>query len=582
MRESSSTNVFYYIKSQICLAIKEGYDRPNRPLGKDGELDLSAIVAELPKDKSHGDFSTNAAIVIANKLKLNPKELAETLKAKLLLNQYFSKVQVAGPGFINIEVSFKFWTDFINAVYANPDEFGRTLIGLNKKVLIEFVSANPTGPMHVGHSRGAIYGDALANLLKASGFTVTKEYYINDAGNQIKTLAQSLFIRYQQLFGIESEVFEGMYPGDYLIKIAEEIKAEYGDHFLSKPDGLEELAVDKIMEIIRADLKKLGVLHDSFISELHDLHKTDYIQKAIAILQNKGLLYKGILEAPKGHVQEDWERKEQTLFKSTEFGDDIDRAVARADGSYTYFAGDFGLALQRLDRGFKDVIMVLGADHTGFVKRIKAITKALSDGKSTVDLPITQMVNLFKDGQPFKMSKRSGNFITAEDVVDEVGLDVLRFVLLSRKNDTVIDFDFDKVKEQTKENPVFYVQYAHARCSSVLVNALNEYAIKPDLSKLDLLNTSHDADLIRKVSLFPRIVEQAALTHEPHRLIYYLIELATEFHSFWSKGGDDIDLRFIIPNNPDLTSARLVLVDLVKLTIKLALKMLGIKAMDRM
>lgn len=571
--QSLSTNVFDYIRDEICISVKEEFG---------SDIDLSNVVAELPKDKSHGDFSTNAAMVLSGKVGLNPRAFAEKLKTRLILNPYFSDVEIAGPGFINIKVIFKFWSDFINAVYANPHNFGHTKVGSNKKVLIEFVSANPTGPMHVGHSRGAVYGDALANLLKASGFDVLKEYYINDAGNQIQTLAQSLFIRYQQLFGIDAKILEGMYPGEYLVEIAKEIKAEYGDRFLNEPEGLRELAVAKIMDIIRSDLKKLGVEHDSFVSELNDLHKTDYIKKAVAALQEKGLLYHGKLEAPKGLVQEDWEAKEQTIFKSTEFGDDVDRAVQRADGSYTYFAGDFGLALQRLDRGFSDVVMVLGADHTGFVKRLKAMTKALSDGKATIDVPITQMVNLFKNGEPFKMSKRSGNFITAEDVVDEVGIDSLRFVLLSRKNDTIIDFDFDKVKEQTKENPVFYVQYAHARCSSVLLNALNEYGLKPDLSKIDLLTTPYDSDLIRKVSLFPKIVEQAAINHEPHRIIYYVIELATEFHSFWSKGSDDVDLRFIIPTNPDLTAARLVLVDLVKLTIKLALKMLGINAVERM
>ncbi len=577
MKQPLHINVFEYIRTTVCTAIIEEFGN---------NLDLNNTVVELPKDKSHGDFSTNAAMVLSQKVNLNPRAFAERLKAKLSGNQYFSSVEVAGPGFINFKVTDNFWGDFIRAVYQKPESFGYTSVGAGKRVLIEFVSANPTGPMHVGHSRGAIYGDALAKLLKATGFDVTREYYVNDAGSQMRTLAQSLFIRYQQLFGKKIEISEGLYPGEYLVVIANDLKAKVGDSLLNKEfdeiyPTLHEFALNEIMMLIRADLKKLGVEHDVFTHELQ-LHEDGYIKKAIDQLQAKGLLYRGMLEAPKGLVQEDWEAKEQTIFKSTEFGDDIDRAVERADGSYTYFAGDLGLALHRLNRGFSDVVMVLGADHIGFVRRLKAITEALSDGKSTIDVPIVQMVNLFKNGEPFKMSKRSGNFITAEDVVDEVGVDALRFVLLSRKNDTVIDFDFDKVKEQTKENPVFYVQYAHARCASVLRNALSEFQLAPDLSKIDMLDTATDQDLIRKISLFPKIVEQAALHHEPHRVIYYTIELATEFHSFWARGTEEVDLRFIIPNNPDLTSARLVLVDLVKLTIKLALGILGINAIDKM
>jgi arginyl-tRNA synthetase len=574
MEQELICNVFDYIKEQITAVI--GVD-----------CDFSNVVVELPKEKSHGDFSTNAAMVLSKQLKSSPMYIAEKIKTQLAINPYFSSVEIAGPGFINIKVTPNFWHDFTKSMYENLDKFGKNNTGLGKKVLIEFVSANPTGPMHVGHSRGAIYGDALANLLKASGFEVVKEYYVNDAGNQIAFLTKSLYTRYQQLFGISAEISDGMYPGEYLIDVAKEVKLEHEDSFLNKDfddiyEELSAIAVNKIMNIIRTDLKVLGVEHDSFVSELNDLHKKGYIKKAIDLLKEKELLYVGKLEAPKGLVNEDWEAKEQLIFRSTDFGDDLDRAVQRSDGSYTYFAGDFGLALQRIERGFKDVIMVLGADHTGFVKRLKAVAKSLSNGESSIDVPITQMVNLFKGGVPFKMSKRSGNFITAADVVDEVGIDALRFVLLSRKNDTIIDFDFDKVKEKTKDNPVFYVQYAHARCSSVLRNAESELGFKPDLSEIDLLITESDSDLIRKVALFPKIVEQAALHHEPHRIIYYAIELATEFHSLWTKGNDDEDLRFIIPDNQKLSAARLVLVEMVRNTIKSALKVLGITAADRM
>ncbi|MDF3047780.1 MAG: argS [Candidatus Midichloriaceae bacterium] len=574
MKKELICNVFDYIKEQIRSAAS-------------ASCDFSNVVVELPKEKSNGDFSTNAAMVLSAQLKNAPRVIAENIKANLSTNPYFSSVEIAGPGFINIRVVPNFWHDFIKGMYENLDNFGKSNAGLGKKVLIEFVSTNPTGPMHVGHSRGAVYGDALANLLKASGFEVVKEYYINDAGNQIEVLTRSLYTRYQQLFGIDAEIGEGMYPGDYLVDVAKEVKLEHGDSFLNKDfndiyEDLSAIAVTKIMNIIRADLKVLGVEHDSFVSELNDLRKKGYIKKAIDLLKEKGLLYIGKLDAPKGLEQEDWEAKEQLIFKSTEFGDDVDRAVQRSDGSYTYFAGDFGLALQRMDRGFKEVVLVLGADHIGFTKRLKAVTKALSNGESSIDIPITQMVNLFKGGAPFKMSKRSGHFITAADVVEEVGVDALRFVLLSRKNDTIIDFDFDKVKEKTKDNPVFYVQYAHARCSSVLRNAESELEFKPDLNEIGLLKTASDGDLIRKVSLFPKIVEQAALHHEPHRIIYYAIELATEFHSLWAKGNDDEDLRFIIPDNPKLSSARLVLVDMVKNTIKAALKVLGITAVDKM
>lgn len=553
-----------------------------------GIQDDTKITVELPRDRSHGDFATNVALVLSKAIGKNPREIAEDLKGALSSNPIFSALEIAGPGFINFRMTREFWDELVTSVYNNIEKFGYSDSGKGKRVLIEFVSANPTGPMHVGHSRGAVFGDALANLLKYSGYDVVKEYYVNDAGSQVKTLVESAFIRYKQALGDASAVIpEGMYPGEYLIPVGVALKERYGDSLLSmdKEEMIEktrDFVIDEMMKSIRADLALLGVEHDFFLSEHKDLQLTNMVDKAISALEHKGFVVKGVLEAPKGERPDDWEPQEQTIFKSTEFGDDMDRVVKRADGSTTYFSGDLGLALNRQERGFKDVVMVLGADHAGYVKRIQAIAKALSDNEVSLDVPIVQIVNLLKAGEPFKMSKRAGNFITVEDVLNEVDKGVLRFVMLSRKNDTVIDFDFDKVKEQNKENPVFYVQYASARSSSILRNAKEELGFTPDISKVGLLKTEDEINIIKTILSFPRVVEQAAEHHEPHRLVYYIIELATEFHSFWSKGSDSHDLRFIIPNNKDLTEARLALVSLVKSTISNGLQILGIDAIDKM
>lgn len=575
---SAQQNIFNYIQQEVLIALNSHFNV---------NLPSDQILIETPKDKSHGDFSTNVALIMAKNFNLAPKDLAAIIRTSLLKNSNFTNVEIAGPGFINITINDSLWFKLVHAIFSDLNSFGK-LPSHGKKILIEFVSTNPTGPMHVGHCRGAIYGDAVAKLLEASGYNVTKEYYINDAGGQIKILAQTLYIRYQQLFDHNIELSDSMYPGEYLVKIAEDLKNTYGDALLQNDFDanfplLRKFAVAQIMELIKADLKLLGVEHNSFISEFNDIQTPGFIEKAIEILNEKSLLYFGTLEKPKGFDHDDWQPQEQTIFASTNYGDDVDRAVKRVDNTYTYFAGDLGLAQHRIERGYENIILVLGADHIGFIKRLKAVVKALGHDKVKISTPITQMVYLMKDGEPFKMSKREGNVIGAQDVVSEVGLDVLRFILLSRKNDTTIDFDFQKVTSQSNDNPVFYVQYAHARCVSILRNAETEFNLAPDLSLIDKLAIlPPDKAIIRIISSLPKVIEQAAITMEPHRVINFLIELATEFHSLWAQGTSKPSLRFIVPSDPNLTQARLVLVDLVRVTISITLDILGIKAIEKM
>ena len=571
-------DIFSYIQDILFKILKTEFNI---------SISLENVFVEIPKNKSHGDFYTNAALVLSKELKMNPNELANKIKILLLNEEFIEKVDIAGPGFINITVKNYLWLDFVQSVLKNPDEFGYRKLVNKEKILIEFVSANPTGPMHVGHCRGAIFGDALANLYKACGFDVTKEYYINDAGSQINILVRSLFVRYQQLFNVDVNIADSMYPGHYLIDIAQDLKAEYQNKLLNKNFDqifpiLRKFAIDKIMLLIKQDLKLLNVTHSSFVSEQDDINEKGFILKAIDVLKSKSLIYEGFLAIPKGVDAENWQPESQTIFASTNFGDDVDRSVQRADKTYTYLAGDLGLAMQRIERGYSNVVLILGADHTGFVKRIKAVTQALSDGKSKIDLPLVQMVNLLKNGTPFKMSKRSGDFIRANDVINEVGVDILRFILLSRRTDTIIDFDFEKVTEKTKDNPVFYVQYAHARCNSILRNAKNNFNITPNLDSIYTIKTDHEILLIKIIATLPKVVEQAMKNIEPHRLINFLIELVTEFHSFWSKGSSNEDLRFIIPHDRTLTEGRLILVELMKITIRTTLGLLGIEAIEKM
>jgi arginyl-tRNA synthetase len=565
-------NIFSDVRQIISSAIAQ------YTTGQD--LDFSV---EYPKDPSCGHFATNVAMMLTKHLKQDVRQIAVSIATTIAEHPVVQNVQVAGPGFINITLKASFWYNFITlSLHPTTVEMKSAP---QQKILVEFVSANPTGPMHVGHCRGAIFGDVLCNILESCGYDVTRQYYINDAGEQIKTLINSLYIRYQQVLGHEATMPESGYPGEYLIDMAQDLKRQYADALLNQPYeeisiSLSTFAVNKVMQIIKKDLTKLGALHNSFVSELHDIQQKGFIQKAVAELQKRGLLYEGTLEAPKGIEANNWHKATQLIFKSTDFGDDADRVVQREDGSYTYFAGDLGLALYRAEQGYDKILMVLGADHIGFIKRLEAIMQAFAPA---VDFKVTttQMVNLFKDGTPFKMSKRAGNFITAEDVVNEVGADALRFAMLWRKNDTVIDFDFESVKQQNKDNPIFYVQYAHARAASVLAMASKEMSVAPGTEHVNLL-TDFDWDLVRKTALLPRILEQAAKYYEPHRLVHFLYELATEFHAFWAKGNSELDLRFIVPHNCDLTNARLAVVQLVKNTIYLGLKILGVEALEQM
>lgn len=545
----------------------------------------SGITIDIPKDSAHGDFATNAAMVLKGQLQKSPKEIAENLVTKIRNIKGVQSVNIAGPGFINFTVDKKIWADLIDDVNTSPTSFGSSTIGNKNKVNVEFVSANPTGPLHIGHARGAVFGDALCRILKKCNYDVTREYYINDAGSQIVTLVKSAFIRYQQALGISAEIADGMYPGEYLIQVGSELKEKFGDSLLKLSEEevshkIRQFVVDKMMQLIREDLLLLNISHDIYTSEKNDLQDKNLVEEGIEFLRKKGLIYQGTLEAPKGKTPEHWEPKEMTLFRAADFGDDTDRAVKKSDGTHTYIAGDIAYHIHKYQRGFNDMVLVLGADHAGYVKRMKAIVKAISDGKAVIDIAISQLVNLFKNGEPYKMSKRAGNFITVNDVVNEVGKDILRFVMLTKKPETTIDFDFDKVKEQSKDNPVFYVQYASARANSILRNA-TELGFKNYTINTEIL-TNHDLLLIKKIAEFPKIVEAAAVHHEPHRITYYLTELATEFHSFWAKGSEDSNLRFIIESNHDLTLSRLALVSAINTTIKNGLDLLGITAVERM
>lgn len=548
--------------------------------------DVTGINLDFTKEIQHGDVATNCAMVVAKRLNQAPRTIAESLVPQLLQQSYVEKCEIAGPGFINIFYKASFWPLQLPKIIAEGENYGASDLGKMRKINIEFVSANPTGPMHIGHSRSAIYGDALAKLLTRMGFDVTREYYINDAGGQINVLASSLYKRYLQALGMEAEIAEGEYPGEYLIPIAQQLVVEYKNSLqdMSSHERIEFLkkyAVDAMIALIKNDLAALGVEHDIFISERFDIIERNKNQQAFAFLDSQNLLYKGILEAPKGKVPDDWEPREQDLFRATQFGDDIDRPLKKSDGSFTYFANDIAYHLDKIERNFDELILLLGADHGGYIKRITAVVKALSGDKVPLKVIINQLVNLLKDGQPYKMSKRAGNFVTVQDMLNEIGKDILRFIMLSRKNDTVLDLDFTKAKEQTKENPVFYVQYAHTRAASVLRKAEE---MKIDFQQFDpqLLINPAEVTLIKLLLLFPKMLENAAVAHEPHRVISFLQELASSFHTLWSLGIEDENMRFMVDNQPQLTIARLALVQTFKQVMGLGLRLMGIEALEKM
>ncbi len=560
------------------------------------KLPLDRIVVEPPREASHGDMATNAALLLSKGLRQKPRDIAEAIAALLLENASdldVDSVAIAGPGFINITLKHGVWQSVIKDVLNSGSEFGRPDLGQGEKINVEYVSANPTGPMHVGHCRGAVFGDALATLLSFAGYDVTREYYINDAGAQVEVLARSAFLRYREALGEDiGEIPEGFYPGRYLVPLGERLKDQYGASLLEKDEAdwlpiVKDAAISAMMELIRTDLANLGVSHDVFFSE-RSLTKDgeDRVAEMIEDLKERDLIYRGTLPPPKGKLPDDWEDREQTLFRSSNYGDDVDRALLKSDGSYTYFASDIAYHFDKYKRGFNRMVDVLGADHQGYLKRMTAAVKAISAGNANLDIRFCQLVNLFRDGQPVKMSKRSGNLVTLADVVEEVGRDVTRFIMLYRKNDATLDFDFTKVLEQSKDNPVFYVQYAHARTHSTFAQAVEVFdeKIVEGLDQVDVsvLDDASELSLMRKLAEYPRVVEAAANFYEPHRVAFYLNDLASAFHGHWNKGKDLPQLRFIKDDNEKLTRARLALVLAVQIVLRSGLNLLGVDAREEL
>ncbi|MCM2562416.1 arginine--tRNA ligase [Lutimaribacter sp. EGI FJ00015] len=579
-------NLFTEIRDTVIESLNRMTAAGDLPEG----LDLANVAVEPPRDAAHGDMATNAAMVLAKPAGKKPRDIADALAGHLRADDRIASAEVAGPGFLNLRLSDGVWQGVVARVLAEGADFGRAGLGQGRRVNVEYVSANPTGPLHVGHTRGAVFGDALASLLDYAGWEVTREYYINDGGAQVDVLARSVYLRYLEAHGREVEFPDGTYPGAYLKDVGAALKAAVGDAYLDQPEEVwlekvRDFATDAMMELIRDDLAALGVMMDRFFSE-KSLYGTDRIEAAIDALRARGLIYKGVLEPPKGKKPEDWEPREQTLFKSTEHGDDVDRPIMKSDGSWTYFAPDIAYHYDKVERGYDLLIDVFGADHGGYVKRMKAAVSALSDGKVPLDIKLTQLVKLWKNGEPFKMSKRAGTFVTLRDVVDQVGPGVTRFHMLTRKNDAPLDFDFARVLEQSKDNPVFYVQYANARAHSVLRKA-GEAQIAADdatLRAADLGGLTHEAELavMKKLAEWPRLVEIAARTNEPHRIAFYLYELASEFHALWNRGNDDAALRFLQEGDPATSQGKMALVRAVAVVISAGLGILGVEPAEEM
>jgi len=593
--ESQTENIFATVLASVHAA--------NDALVASGVLpaaiDQSRVLVEPPREAAHGDMATNAAMVLAKEAGTKPRELAEAIGARLKADPLFEKVEIAGPGFINLTLKPAVWIDGLRAAIAAGAGYGRSDLGHGEKVNVEYVSANPTGPMHVGHGRGAVFGDALANLLAFAGYAVTREYYINDAGNQVEALARSAYLRYREALGEDiGDIPEGLYPGDYLKPVGAALAAEHGDALKRMPEAqwlplVRDKTIDMMMARIREDLAALNVRHDVFFSERSlAAGNGSAVEATIEELRRKGLIYEGRLPPPKGQPIEDWEDREQTLFRATQFGDDVDRPLRKSDGSYTYFASDIAYHRSKFERGFRHMIDVWGADHGGYIKRVQAAVRAVAGEAADLDVKIVQLVKLLRAGEPVKMSKRAGEFVTLREVVDEVGRDAVRFMMLYRKNDAVLDFDLAKVIEQSRDNPVFYVQYGHARCHSVFRNARE---VVPDLPQQDDLRAkflaaapierlTHEDELalVKKVAAYPRVLEAAAAAHEPHRIAFYLFELASQYHALWTLGNNVPYLRFIIFDDPQITMARLALVQGVVTVLGSGLKLLGVEAPEEM
>ncbi|MCL6699378.1 arginine--tRNA ligase [Sphingomonas sp. NSE70-1] len=550
------------------------------------ELNRKAVAVEPPRDPSHGDLATNAAMVLAKGAGTNPRALAEQVKPKLEAIPGVTQVDVAGPGFINLRLTDGAWRDELVTILAEGERYGLSTIGNNERVNVEYVSANPTGPMHMGHCRGAVVGDSLARLLEAAGFRVTKEYYVNDAGSQVDTLARSAHLRYREALGENiGEIPEGLYPGDYLKPVGTLLAAEYGNDWVGKPEAewlqlFKQKTVAAMLDLIRHDLSLLGIHHDIFASEA-ELQASGKVEEAMENLRSKGLVYEGQLERPKSLDEHDeWEPVELTLFKSSEFGDDQDRPMKKSNGSWTYFGADAAYHLKKAQSA-DHLVNIWGADHAGTVKRVQAAVTALTDGRVDLDVKIIQMVKLLRAGEPIKMSKRAGNFVTLADVVREVGKDVVRFMMLTKRTDSMLDFDFAKVVEASKDNPVFYVQYAHARISSLQRKAVEAALPLTDKADLALLD-AEELGLVKLAAQYPRVVEGAAMAHEPHRIAFYLYDLAAAFHALWNRGNDDPERRFLIENNPQLSLSRLELARGIGQIIKNGLGLMGVEAAEEM
>jgi arginyl-tRNA synthetase len=582
-------NLFSHFRDEIVRMLED--------LAREGrlppQLDFARIAVEPPREAEHGDIATNAAMVLAKSAGLNPRALAELLTERLLRHQDIVSVEIAGPGFINLRLTAEFWWARLAQLLRAGRSWGRSAVGAGRPVNVEYVSANPTGPLHLGHVRGAVFGDVLAALLEAAGYEVTREYYINDAGAQVDTLARSAHLRYREALGEPvAAVPEGLYPGLYLQEVGRRLAERDGERWRNRPEAewlapVRRFAIDAMMTLIREDLDLLGIHHDVFSSE-RAMIESGGVGRALAVLEEKGLIYEGVLEPPKGKTPDDWEPRPQTLFRATGFGDDVDRPLRKSDGNWTYFAPDMAYHYDKWRRGAEILIDIWGADHSGYVRRMKAAVEALTGGAAELDVKICQLVRLFREGQPVKMSKRGGTFVTLRELVEEVGKDVVRFMMLTRKNDAPLDFDLAKAIEQSRDNPVFYVQYAHARCRSVLRlagEAFPSLDLAPESladGELSRLADPHEMNLVKLLSAWPRTIESAAQAHEPHRLAFFLYDVAAAFHGLWNRGKDEAALRFLIPDDGPLTRARLALVSAVAGVIASGLTIFGVEPVEEM
>lgn len=569
-------NIYNQFKEKIILICKNLFPEVE-------ERNLQNINVESPREASFGDLATNVAMALAKPLSKKPQEVAAQILVEIKKLPEVEIAEIAGAGFINITLKNKFYYSVLDAILKLKNDFGKSDLGKKQKVNVEFVSANPTGPMHIGHARNAVVGDVLANILAFTGFDVTREYYVNDAGGQIEVLAKSSFLRYKQALGVDiGEIPQGLYPGEYLVEVAEKFVKIHGNKFLNSetyPQELKEFAISEMLTLIKQDLKTLGVSFDIFTSE-KKLYEDKKLEASLEYLKSQNLLYRGILEPPKGKPVDDYEPREQLLFNATEYGDDVDRPLQKSDGTYTYFSGDIAYHFDKVSRGFQKLFLVLGADHGGYVKRLTAVVSALSNKKTELKILLSQLVKVVENGEPVKMSKRAGNFITMSEVLEKVGKDVLRFIMLTKKSDTQLDFDMKKVLETSKDNPVFYVQYAHARINSVKRN-INTLSIKVNQPDYKLLNHKLEISLIKKVAEFPKIVESASLHFEPHRITFYLYDLASEFHQLWNVGKDE-GINFVDEKNPAMTEARLALLTSCQIAIANGLHLIGVEPVERM